>query len=154
MARTDRRALVFRAGAGIVAAIAVFPACRRERPERGLVTPTSPVAMASPTPAEPVPPVEQPQPPASPPTATAAPAILGAVYEVTIPPPSPTPPSEPAAAPEPTPLDLRTAESRDVTPPVLVHRVEPVYSDAARRSGASGEIYVEAIINARGEVVS
>ena len=149
MARTDRRALVFRTAAGILAAIAVFPGCRRERPEPGAVTPIARAEMASPIPASPVPSVDETLPT---PTSSPSPVVVGAVYEVTIPGPSPGPLTEAEA--EPTPLDLRKVTDRDVTPPVLVQRAEPRYPEASRRARKEGQVVIEAVITERGEVIS
>jgi protein TonB len=81
------------------------------------------------------------------PTPSPAPETYGAVYEVTIARPAPSP-----AETEPPPLDLRRIDPKDVTPPVLVQRVEPVYPEAARRARAEGQVLVEAVISDRGEV--
>ena len=81
------------------------------------------------------------------PTSTAASTVFGAVYEVTIPRPSPIPHETP-----PEPLDLTKPENRDVTPPVLIHKVEPQVPEAARRS--PGEVFIGGVITERGEVIS
>jgi len=75
--------------------------------------------------------------------------VMGTVYEVTIVRPSPRAPEF-----EPTPLNIRTLESRDVTAPRLVQRVEPKYPEVARRARMSGVVIIEGVISARGEVES
>jgi len=43
-------------------------------------------------------------------------------------------------------------DQKDVTAPVLVQRVEPVYPEIARRGRAEGKVVVEAVIDDRGVV--
>jgi TonB family protein len=88
------------------------------------------------------------EPPPAEPTPSPAPETYGAVYEVTIPRPRPTPTLEE----ESPPFDLRRLDKKDIVAPVLVSKVEPVYPETARRARAEGQVIVEAVITDRGEV--
>jgi len=92
------------------------------------------------------------EPPADEPTPTPQAAeTFGSVYEVTIARPRPT--ATPLEAEEESPpMDVRRVDQKDVTAPVLVQRVEPVYPEIARRGRAEGKVVVEAVIDDRGVV--
>jgi protein TonB len=145
VARQRGGALALTAGAAVAAGL-VFSLLlygpEPRVPPRPDVHPTAP----PPSPARSVPIAE---PSISIPMPTTGPAIFGAVYEVTIPRPAPTP-----VELEPTALDLRKVGDRDVSAPVLVQRVEPVYPESARRARMSGQVVIEAVITDRGEVAS
>jgi len=131
-------------------ALCVFAACAvlgivLFMPSRAPSPPSAPTPSVVASPARPEPALLPTEPARVPPAPSPIPETYGAVYEVTIARPAPT-------ASEAPPLDLRHIDPRDVTPPVLVQRVEPAYPEAARRSRAEGQVIVEAIISDRGEV--
>ena len=109
-------------------------------------TPTAAVTRDEPAASSPTEsPADEPTP------APQAAETFGSVYEVTIPRPRPT--ATPAEAEdESPPLDVRRVDQKDVTAPVLVQRVEPVYPEIARRGRAEGKVVVEAVIDDRGVV--
>lgn len=65
-------------------------------------------------------------------------------------PPPPPPPPPPAPEPEPPTGPLRVGG--DVKAPVVTHRVEPTYTEAARKARVAGTVVVEAIIDKNGNV--
>ncbi|HJQ37400.1 MAG TPA: energy transducer TonB [Thermoanaerobaculia bacterium] len=66
-------------------------------------------------------------------------------------PPPPPPPPPPAPEPEPVPnTPLRVGG--DVKAPVTIDRVEPVYTETARKARIAGTVVVEAIISKSGRV--
>jgi protein TonB len=58
----------------------------------------------------------------------------------------------PAPAPEPPKPEGPMRVGGDVKAPVVEHRVDPIYSDMARKTRVNGIVIVEAIINRNGEV--
>ena len=66
------------------------------------------------------------------------------------PPPPPPPPPPPAPEPEPPSGPLRVGG--DVKAPTLSNRVEPQYTDAARKARIAGTVVIEAIIDKNGNV--
>ena len=64
--------------------------------------------------------------------------------------PPPPPPPPPPPAPEPPAGPLRVGG--DVKAPVVVTRVDPVYTEAARKGRIAGTVVVEAIIDKNGNV--
>jgi protein TonB len=133
-------------------ALCVFAACAvlgivLFMPSRAPSPPSAPTPPVVASPAPPEPALLPKEPARVPPAPSPIPETYGAVYEVTIARPAPSP-----AENEPTPLNLRLVDPKDVTPPVLVQRVEPAYPEAARRARAEGQVIVEAIISDRGEV--
>jgi len=109
-------------------------------------TPTAAVTRDEPAASSPT------EPPADEPTPTPQSAeTFGSVYEVTI--ARPRPAATPLEAEEESPpMDVRRVDQKDVTAPVLVQRVEPVYPEIARRGRAEGKVVVEAVIDDRGVV--
>lgn len=82
-----------------------------------------------------------------------------------VPPPAPArsepPPDSPAKAPAPAPPaapeEMGNAEepvhwTPDIEMPTLLHRVQAEYPEEARRAGMQGTVFLEAIINGRGDV--
>jgi protein TonB len=63
---------------------------------------------------------------------------------------APAPPPPPPPAPEPPAGPLRVGG--DVKAPVVVSRVEPTYTDSARKARVTGTVVVEAIIDKNGNV--
>ena len=113
-------------------------------------TPTAAVTRDEPAASSPTePPADEPTP--TPTSAPRAAETFGSVYEVTIPRPRPTATPREAEDESP-PLDVRRVDQKDVTAPVLVQRVEPVYPEIARRGRAEGKVVVEAVIDDRGVV--
>ena len=70
-------------------------------------------------------------------------------HEVPVPPPPPA-----MYVPLPAPLDgnIPLRVGGDVKAPILVNRVEPIYTDEARKARISGIVIVEAIIDTNGRV--
>jgi len=62
----------------------------------------------------------------------------------------PPPPPPPPPAPPRDPMRI----GGDIRPPVLVHRVEPIYPDLAARARVEGTVILEAIIDEQGGVQS
>lgn len=61
--------------------------------------------------------------------------------------------TDPAPAPpEPKPADGPLRVGGDVKAPVVTHRIDPIYSDMARKTRVAGVVIVEAVINKNGEV--
>jgi periplasmic protein TonB len=149
MSRWDRRAIFPVVVAAILAATAVSLWLQFREPPASKASGDGPAVPLNPTtgPAEPR--IENTEPSSWTPTPFPSSEVMGAVYEVTIVRPSPRAPEA-----EPTPLDIRTVDGRDVTAPRLVQRVEPKYPEVARRARMSGDVIVEAVITDHGEVVS
>jgi TonB family protein len=149
MAGSDRRAVFPVVIGAILAATAVSLWLQFREPPASKASADGPAVPLNPTtrPAELR--IENTELPSWTPTPFQSSEVMGAVYEVTILRPSPR-----AQEAEPTPLNIRDLDDRDVTAPRLVHRVEPKYPEFARRARMSGVVIVEGVISARGEVES
>jgi protein TonB len=67
--------------------------------------------------------------------------------------PTHEPAQEPAEEPlEPGPLEPSAPLSDELSPPVLLSKVDPVYPEAARRAGLEGTVVLEASISETGRV--
>ena len=129
MAGSDRRAIFPVVVGAILAATAVSLWLQFREPPASKAPGDGPAVPLNPTmrPAEPR--IENTEHSSGTPTPFQSSEVMGTVYEVTIARPSPRAPEA-----EPTPLNIRTVDGRDVTAPRLVQRVEPKYPEVARRA--------------------